>query len=168
MWILTLEEFDELALDGITIPHGQWTIALVLSHWLRKNFMNLNLELFVIHQTCCNTYCQRISIVRIILWIWYLTIFMDFYILDENFIEFLSYIDIDHTGIIPMWEWYVPSGFFYHKLYNWGRKMFLVLMTRRGNIFGHRWCNAMIVWFVLPLSFFLWIWVNNWAYLIIS
>jgi len=38
---------------------------------------------------------------------------MDFYILDENFIEFLSYIDIDHTGIIPMWEWYVPSGFFF-------------------------------------------------------
>ena len=38
---------------------------------------------------------------------------MDFYILDENFIEFLSYIDIDHTGIIPMWEWYVPSGHFF-------------------------------------------------------
>jgi len=52
---------------------------------------------------------------------------MDFYILDENFIEFLSY-DIDRPGIIPMWEWYVPSGhFFYHKLYNWGSKMFLVL-----------------------------------------
>ena len=62
---------------------------------------------------------------------------MDFYILDENFIEFLSYIDINRTGIIPMWEWYVPSGFFYHKLYNWGSKMFLVLMTRRGNIFAH-------------------------------
>ena len=111
--ILTLEEFDELALDGITIPHGQWTIALVLSHWLRKNFMNLNLELFVIHQICCNTYCQHISIVRIILWIWYLTIFMDFYILDENFIESLSYINIDSPGIIPMWEWYVPSGHFF-------------------------------------------------------
>ena len=27
--ILTLEEFDELALDGIIIPHGQWTIPLV-------------------------------------------------------------------------------------------------------------------------------------------
>ena len=38
---------------------------------------------------------------------------MNFYILDENFIEFLSYIDIDHTGIIPMWEWYVPSGHFF-------------------------------------------------------
>ena len=37
---------------------------------------------------------------------------MDFYILDENFIEFLSYIDINRTRIIPMWEWYVPSGFF--------------------------------------------------------
>jgi hypothetical protein len=44
------------------------------------------------------------------------TIFMDFYLLDENFIEFLSYIDC--TGIIPMWEWYVPSGQLYHKLYN--------------------------------------------------
>ena len=32
--------------------------------------------------------------------------------LDENFIEFLSYIDINRTRIIPMWEWYVPSGFF--------------------------------------------------------
>ena len=37
---------------------------------------------------------------------------MDFYILDENFIEFLSY-DIDRPGIIPMWEWYVPSGHFF-------------------------------------------------------
>ena len=37
---------------------------------------------------------------------------MDFYILDENFIEFLSYINIDSSGIIPMWEWYVPSGHF--------------------------------------------------------
>ena len=64
---------------------------------------------------------------------------MDFYILDENFIEFLSYINIDSLEIIPIWEWYVPSGhFFYHKLYNWGSKMFLVLMIRRGNIFGHR------------------------------
>ena len=38
LWILTLEEFleefDELALDGITIPHGQWTLTLVLSHGL--------------------------------------------------------------------------------------------------------------------------------------
>ena len=38
---------------------------------------------------------------------------MDFYILDENFIEFLSYIDINRTRIIPMWEWYVPSGHFF-------------------------------------------------------
>ena len=57
---------------------------------------------------------------------------MDFYILDENFIEFLSYIDC--SGIILMWEWYVPSGQLYHKLYNYGSKIFLVLMTRRGNI----------------------------------
>ena len=111
LWILTSEEIDELVLDGIIISHWQWKITLDLSHWL--NFMNLNLELFVIHQRCGNTHCQRISIIGIILWIWYLIIFMDFYILDENFIEFLSYIDIDHTGIIPMWEWYVPSGFFF-------------------------------------------------------
>jgi hypothetical protein len=57
---------------------------------------------------------------------------MDFYILDENFIEFLSYIDC--AGIISMWERYVPSGQLYHKIYNYGIKIFLVLMTRRGNI----------------------------------
>jgi len=62
---------------------------------------------------------------------------MGFYILDENFIEFLSYIDIDRMRIIPMREWFVPSGFFYHELYNLGSKIFLVLMTRRGNIFCH-------------------------------
>ena len=38
---------------------------------------------------------------------------MDLYVLDENFIELLSYINIDSPGIIPMWEWYVPSGFFF-------------------------------------------------------
>ena len=36
--ILTLEEFDELALDDITIPHGQWTLTLVLSHGLIEQF----------------------------------------------------------------------------------------------------------------------------------
>jgi len=30
--ILTSEEFDKLALDDINIPHGQWTLTLVLSH----------------------------------------------------------------------------------------------------------------------------------------
>ena len=111
LWILTSEEIDELVLDGIIIPHWHWKITLVLSHWL--NFMNLNLELFVIHQRCCNTHCQRISIIGIILWIWYLIIFMDFYILDENFIQFLSYINIDSPEIIPILEWYVPSGHFF-------------------------------------------------------
>ena len=38
---------------------------------------------------------------------------MDFYVLDENFIEFLSYINIDSLEIIPIWEWYVPSGHFF-------------------------------------------------------
>ena len=116
-----------------------WTVENSISFILLtkgKKFMNLNFGLFVIHQICCNTHCQHISIVGIILWIWYLIIFMDLYILDENFIEFLSYINIDSPGIIPMWEWYVPCGHsFYYKLYNWGSKIFLVLMTRRGNIF---------------------------------
>ena len=38
LWILTSKEYDELALDGIIIPHGQWTIALALSHWLKEAF----------------------------------------------------------------------------------------------------------------------------------
>ena len=28
----------ELALDGITIPHGQWTLTFVLSHELIEQF----------------------------------------------------------------------------------------------------------------------------------
>ena len=38
LWILTSVESDELALDGITIPHGQWTLTLVLSHGLIEEF----------------------------------------------------------------------------------------------------------------------------------
>ena len=38
LWILTSEEFDKLALDGITIPHGQWTSTLVLSLGLIEEF----------------------------------------------------------------------------------------------------------------------------------
>jgi len=37
-WILTSEESIELALDGISIPHKQWTLILVLSHKLIKEF----------------------------------------------------------------------------------------------------------------------------------
>ena len=44
MWILTSEEFDELALDGIIILHGQWKIALVLFHSLREEFHEPQLE----------------------------------------------------------------------------------------------------------------------------
>ena len=40
-WILTSEESIELTLDGINIPHGQWTLILVLSHKLIKDFNNL-------------------------------------------------------------------------------------------------------------------------------
>jgi hypothetical protein len=36
--ILTSKEFDELTLDGINIPHGQWTLTLVLSHGLMETF----------------------------------------------------------------------------------------------------------------------------------
>jgi hypothetical protein len=36
--ILTSEEFDELTLDGINIPHGQWTLTLVLFHGLMEVF----------------------------------------------------------------------------------------------------------------------------------
>jgi hypothetical protein len=35
---LTSEKSVELALDGINIPHGQWTLLLVLSHKLIKEF----------------------------------------------------------------------------------------------------------------------------------
>jgi len=37
-WILTSEESIELALDGINIPHKQWTLILILSHRLIKEF----------------------------------------------------------------------------------------------------------------------------------
>ena len=36
--ILTSEEFDDLALDGITILHGQWTLTLVLYYGLIEQF----------------------------------------------------------------------------------------------------------------------------------
>ena len=38
LWILTSEESDELALDGINIPYGQWTLTLGLSHGLMEAF----------------------------------------------------------------------------------------------------------------------------------
>ena len=36
--ILISEESDEIALDGINIPRGQWTLTLVLSHGLIEPF----------------------------------------------------------------------------------------------------------------------------------
>ena len=36
LWILTSEEFDELALEGITIPHGQWTLPFVFIPWTNR------------------------------------------------------------------------------------------------------------------------------------
>ena len=38
LWILTSEESDELTLNGINIPHGQWTLTLVLSYGLMEAF----------------------------------------------------------------------------------------------------------------------------------
>jgi len=51
LWILTSEESDELALDGINIPHGQWTLTLVLSHGLLEAFNEPQLGVaFIIDQ----------------------------------------------------------------------------------------------------------------------
>ena len=52
----------------------------------------------------------------------------------------------------------MPSEHLYHKLYTYGSKIFMFLMTRRVNNFGHRWCDALIVCSILPLSIFLKIW----------
>ena len=44
LWTLTSEESVELALDGINIPHGQWTLIIVLSHRLIEKFNDPQLE----------------------------------------------------------------------------------------------------------------------------
>ena len=49
-WTLTSEESIELAVDGINIPHGQWTLILVLSHKLLKEFNDSLLGSFIIDQ----------------------------------------------------------------------------------------------------------------------
>ena len=59
-----------------------------------------------------------------------------FYILDKIFIEFLTYIDCTRITLIWNDMWLVNN--LYHKLHNYGRKVFMVLMTRRGNNFGYR------------------------------
>jgi len=38
LWILTSDESVELALDGINIPHRQWTLILILSYKLIQEF----------------------------------------------------------------------------------------------------------------------------------
>ena len=50
LWILTSEESVELALDGINIPHRQWTLILALSHKLIKEFNDPWLGSFIIDQ----------------------------------------------------------------------------------------------------------------------
>ena len=49
--ILTSGEFDELALDVINIPHGQWILTLVLSHGRMEAFNKPQLGVaFIIDQ----------------------------------------------------------------------------------------------------------------------
>ena len=51
LWILTSEESDELVLDGINIPHGQWILTLVLSYGLMEAFNKPQLGVaFIIDQ----------------------------------------------------------------------------------------------------------------------
>jgi len=51
LWILTSEEFDELALNSINIPHRQWTLTLVLSNGLMEAFNEPQLGVaFIIDQ----------------------------------------------------------------------------------------------------------------------
>ena len=50
MWILTSDESVELALDGINIPHRQWTLILILSYKLIQEFNDPWLGLFIIDQ----------------------------------------------------------------------------------------------------------------------
>ena len=50
LWILTSEESDELTLNGINIPHGQWTLTL-LSYGLMEAFNKHQLGVaFIIDQ----------------------------------------------------------------------------------------------------------------------
>jgi hypothetical protein len=44
LWILNSDKSVELALDGISIPHGHWTLLLVLSHKLIKDFNDPHLR----------------------------------------------------------------------------------------------------------------------------
>ena len=73
----------------------------------------------------------------------------------QEFHSFLSYIDC--MGIIPKRN-NICLVDICHKHYSYGSKIFLVLMIRRGNNFGHRWCDTLIVYSILPLSFFQKIW----------
>ena len=41
MWILTSEESVELALDGINIPHGQWTSNIIIFYCPSKYVVTL-------------------------------------------------------------------------------------------------------------------------------
>ena len=57
LWILTSEESDELALDGIIIPHGQWTLTLDLSYGLMEAFNEpqLGVTLIIDERKLCLT-----------------------------------------------------------------------------------------------------------------
>jgi hypothetical protein len=58
LWILTSEEFNELALDGITIPHGQWTLTFVLSYGLIEQFNEPQLEVVCYRSKEIAPYCS--------------------------------------------------------------------------------------------------------------
>ena len=107
-------------------------------------------------EICCNTCCQCITIVSIILMNLILNNIYGFLYIRREFYWILVIYRL--YGNYPNGEWYMPSGHLYHKLYTYGSKIFLVLMTRRGNNFGHCWYDALIVCSILPLSFFLRIW----------
>ena len=93
------------------------------------------------------------------MWVSYLILdnIYGFLYIRREFYWFLWYIDWLY-GNYPNGKWYMPSGHLYRKLYTYESKIFLVLMTRRGNNFGHHWCDALIICSILPLSFFLRIW----------
>lgn len=67
---------------------------------------------------------------------------MDFYILDDNFIKFLSYIDCREIIMIRN----NMCHFLYQQLYIMEAKYSRFLWKERGNILENVRCNAMIIW----------------------
>jgi len=94
MWILTSEESVELALDGINIPHGQWTSNIIIFYCSSKYVVTL-----------CHKYCKyHLDEFDAQQYLWF------FFILDENFIDFL-YIrrESSQSGLICAYWTFVFS-----------------------------------------------------------